>query len=74
MTKQEEFEGLATELGAMRTLRPKDDYNRGFNEGLRTAMEMAERYALSQGMFQIEDETVRVEGRDEIRLSDSRRG
>lgn len=50
--KREGFEGLATELSAMSTLRPKDDYNKGLNEGLRTAAELAMRYARGEGLLQ----------------------
>jgi hypothetical protein len=46
------LEGLKTELGAVRTLRPTDDYNRGFNAGLEEAMRFVTGYMHGRGLFQ----------------------
>lgn len=46
------LEGLRTELGANRTLSPKDDFNRGFNEGVAEALRFIDRYKRGEGLFQ----------------------
>jgi len=61
------FEGLVTELGAVRTLRPKNDYNRGFNAGLEEAMRFARLYAHGRGLFQPQKELEKLQ--DEMEKS-----
>lgn len=46
------LEGARTEMGANRTLRPKDDYNRGFNEGIGIAIGFINSYLAGRGLFQ----------------------
>lgn len=58
------LEGLKTELGAVRTLRPIDDYNRGFNAGLEEAMRFVTGYIHDRGLFQ--EQTGLNKLRDEI--------
>ena len=46
------LEGVRTEVGANRTLQPKDDYNRGFNAGLEEAIKFLNIYLRGDGLFQ----------------------
>lgn len=49
---RDEFKGAIIEIGANRTLGPKDDYNKGFNEGMNEAMAIIGRYIRGEGLFQ----------------------
>jgi hypothetical protein len=46
------LEGIKTEIGAIRTLRPKDEYNQGFNAGINESIKFLNNYLAGKGLFQ----------------------
>lgn len=47
------LEGLRTEIGANRTLVAKDDYNKGWNDGLTFAIKFIRSYEKGKGLWQV---------------------
>lgn len=45
--------GMRDEIGANRTLRAKDEYNKGFNAGMDEAIRFINAYINGKGLFQI---------------------
>lgn len=50
---RKEFEGAVTEIGANKTLGPKDAFNEGFNAGADMAIRMIQHYIAGEGLFQL---------------------
>jgi uncharacterized protein YdeI (YjbR/CyaY-like superfamily) len=46
------LEGVRTEIGANRTLTPKNEYNYGFNAGIEQAIKFLNNYLDGKGLFQ----------------------
>ena len=48
-----EFKGAITEIGANKTLNPKDPYNEGWNAGADMAIKFIQAYIETRGLFQL---------------------
>lgn len=46
------LEGARAEIIANKTLRPRDDYNKGFNAGIDEAIKFLNHYVKGEGLFQ----------------------
>lgn len=47
------LEGLRNEIGANRTLNPKDEFNKGWNAGMTEAIRFIRRYERGEGLWQV---------------------
>lgn len=47
------LEGIRTEIGANRTLVPKDDYNKGWNDAMNEAIRFIRKYEKGEGLWQV---------------------
>lgn len=50
---RKEFDGAINEIGANKTLNPRDPYNEGWNAGADMAIKFIQRYIKGEGLFQL---------------------